>query len=550
MPPTREIPYPHHCGCDDVVITQEWSTKYGHWTDTGIRKTTSPKQTMAKQPVTGKSGSSNSHARLAPSACDRWSACTASLQLEEEHAEKVFLAKLDKTKRLIPYLETFPDELHDHEKRAIEICAKLEAGKLTVKKLTAEQRKDIVRSEGSTYSREGTRAHDFAEAILRGRRTIESIPEGFQVHVRHYVEHVQALVPKGETLLVEVQVPLFYDEDSEGTLDAGIITDERVTMRDLKYGSGDLVSSYENKQLAIYVRSLMKDAEETGLYSFSPDTVVDIHIVQPRHAEAVNSKPWILTYKDLKDFCAEIEATTVKIRAGEDLVFAPSDKACKYCDCKAFCSARAEMLSSVLDNPDANYSGIDLLSELPDDDEIPDTTKKAFRAQPVVERLTSRLEYASNGRISALTDDQMVALWNNSPGIGKLLDDIDEHLKARVLGGEKIEGLKIVMGREGNRAHKDEAAMMAFLRGQGLKKTEYTEEKLLSPTKLAELPALVAVLEVKPRAKSRFESLITRSDAQKTIAALDDKREEVSSLVDELPDETEDEEFDEDAMLG
>ncbi len=546
---TSERPFPRHCGCDHLVIRTEMEN--GHPQETLVRKTTSE---MSNTTVAGKSGSSNSHARMAPSASDRWGNCTASLQLEQEHAEKIFLDKLDKTKRLIPYLLTFPDELHDHEKRAIEICAQLDKGKLTVKKLTAEQRKDIERSEGSTYSREGTRAHDFAEAIFNGRRTIESLPEDFQVPVRHYIEHCLALVPKGETPMVEVQVPLFYDEKSNGTSDFAVITDDRVWMRDLKYGSGDLVSSYENPQLAIYTMSLMKDAEETGLYSFSPDTVIDIQIVQPRHHEADGAKPWILSYKDLKDFCAEIEAKVRVIQSGKDLVYAPGDKTCKYCACKAFCSARAEYLTSVLDNPDASYSGVDLLAELPDDDEIPDTTKKAFRAQPVVERLISRLEYASNGRVSALTDDQMVALWSNSSAIGKLLEDIEEHLKARVLGGEKIEGLKIVMGREGNRAWKDEKAVMTFLRGQGLKKDEYTEEKLLGPAKVEKIPALAEKMENVKRTATTFANLISRSDAKKTIATLDDSRDEVSSLVDELPDEEDDEDIDEDidedAMLG
>lgn len=35
---TREIPYPRNCGCDDVVVTQEWSEKYNRWLDTGLRK--------------------------------------------------------------------------------------------------------------------------------------------------------------------------------------------------------------------------------------------------------------------------------------------------------------------------------------------------------------------------------------------------------------------------------------------------------------------------------------------------------------------------------
>lgn len=41
----REVPYPSGCGCDNVMVTQEWSTAYNRWIDTGLRKIPDPKMT-------------------------------------------------------------------------------------------------------------------------------------------------------------------------------------------------------------------------------------------------------------------------------------------------------------------------------------------------------------------------------------------------------------------------------------------------------------------------------------------------------------------------
>jgi len=543
---TSERPFPRHCGCDHLVIRTEM--KNGHPQETIVRKTTSE---MSNTTNARTSGSDNEHSRLSPSSAGRWSRCTAGPALEAANKDKLFLMAVQSVVRLTSYLESLPaEELKDHEKRAIKLAADIHDGKVKVAKLTKEQQKDIWRSEGSVASRSGTRAHDWAAWIFEGKKTRDQIPEELRFTVEGYVDHCLALVPEGERPYIESEVNLRHSPGDTGTSDFDVWTEEIGYLRDLKAGSGKLVRNVDNEQFALYAVNRMRDLEDDGLMSFGPDYVVNIRAYQPNHHEAADLKPWIITRKDLEDFVRPIEEAAAKVRSGKDTVFYASEDTCgAFCPVRSMCSARAEYLTSVLDNPDASYSGVDLLAELPDDDEIPDTTKKAFRAQPVVERLISRLEFASNGRVSALTDDQMVALWSNSSAIGKLLEDIEEHLKARVLGGEKIEGLKCVYGRSGDRKWKDEKAVMTFLRGQGLKKDEYTEEKLLGPAKVEKIPALAEKMENVKRTATTFANLISRSDAKKTIATLDDSRPEVSSLVDELPDE-EEEDIDEEAMLG
>ncbi len=523
------------------VITQHPDHR-GRWASHKVRKalpTESEDQfPQLMTPTTPKpgSGSDNEHARLSPSSADRWTRCSGSILLESQNPDKLLMLAADKVRKLIPYLESLPpQEIKEHEHRAMKLAMDLYNGKTQLGFLKPQDRQDILRSEGSVASRSGVRAHDFAEAILNGRMTKDELPDEFRHSVGGYVDHCLAIVPEGETPLVEAKVPLWYSPTENGTVDFAVVTSDRVIIRDYKNGAGKLVRHTENLQLGVYALSLVKDHEESGLISFEPDTLIDIRAYQPNHHEAADLEPWLITLKDLEDFCRPIEESVEKIRAGE-FEFNPSEEACCFCSLRGSCEARAAHLTQMLDNPDTGNSGLDLLALLPDDDEIPDMTKKEFKAAPVAERLTSRVEFATMGHTgTALDDETLVALWNKRSEIGKFLDDVDEYLSARVLSGEKVEGLKICLGREGNREWTNEEAADTFLKGQKLKEDERYNFKLKSPTQIELL--LKEKLETSTRTANRFKELVSRSAPKRVIAPLDDKRPEVSLAVDLLPDD-------------
>ncbi len=498
---------------------------------------TTPTTTMTTTTPKPGSGSDNEHARLSPSSADRWTRCSGSILLESQNPDKLLMLAADKVRKLIPYLESLPPhEIKEHEHRAMKLSMDLYNGKTQIGFLKPQDRQDILRSEGSVASRSGVRAHDFAEAILNGRMTKEELPDEFRHTVGGYVDHCMALVPEGETPLVEAKVPLWYSPTENGTVDFAVVTSDRVIIRDYKNGAGKLVHHEANLQLGVYALSLVKDHEDSGLMTFEPDTLIDIRAYQPNHHEAADLKPWLITLKDLEDFCRPIEEAVEKIRAGE-FEFQPSEEACCFCNLRGSCEARAAHLTQMLDHPNTGKSGLDLLALLPDDDEIPDMTKKEFKAAPVAERLTSRVEFATMGNVgTALDDETLVALWNKRSEISKFLDDVDEYLSARVLSGEKVEGLKIVYGRSGDRKWRNEEEAETFLKGQGLKQEQRFTFKLKSPPQIEEI--LAEKLKESKRTATRFGELIARSPAKKTIASISDSRDEVKSNIDELPDDS------------
>lgn len=497
-----------------IIFTQKllpdgrWHNQSARFSD--MKSPVPPSELAAIQGTPPKiSGSHQAHARLAPSGSHQWVPCTGSIALLEANRHRV------------------------------------------------------VKDDSSIYSNEGTEAHDHAANILLGKTTLDEIPENFREHVGAYVEHCRSVAGDG-LVEVEVQVPLFYQPDSTGTCDFVAYTDERVVIRDLKYGAGVLVSSHENEQLAIYGLSWIRQMVEDGLADFTPDTVVDIAVFQPRHREGAEQKPWVLTLAELEVFCRDIEdaaitaqeglrrvveklpcgsrdiATTEILEVAPALKFAPSEGdggACRWCKAKGFCEARLNAAVADIELPQLELK--ELLAGMPD------MTKEEKKMEPI-DRAESMLSRAAdesgqlNFTAGVLTDDYLVRLFRASKGLTAFLDSVGEYLEGRVMAGEKIPGLKLVLGREGNRAWTDEDAADKLLAQSGkLKMEDRYSMKLISPTQAE--AKLKDKIEQSTRFKNCFEKLVDRSPAKPVLALESDKRPAINSPVDDMPDVDDDE---------
>lgn len=398
------------------------------------------------------SGSTNTHSKLSPSGAKRWSHCTASNEYLEQNAHRI------------------PEERE------------------------------------SPYAAEGTRAHDYAEAVLLGKLQLEDVPSDFRPYIKVYVDECKSHATAGGIEYVEAKVPLFYRPEDTGTVDFAYITEDAIFIIDLKYGAGVAVDAEENDQLAIYARSLVDDLDM--FYDFKGETKVSIRIVQPRHHGKDPVSIWDITVAELRDYTTRIGEVAEAIQNGGETMFAPSEDACRWCPAKGFCTARLE---------------------------------KALEALPAFD-LEDEAPYKVDAK--AFTDEHLVKLYKQSKYINKVLSDVADYLEDRALAGDPAAGTKVVAGREGNRAWVDELAAERFLANKGLKQSERLNMTVISPAAAEKL--LDEALKVK-RTKKSFESLITRSQGKLTLALAEDKRPAVMvglDALDELDNEEADSDFD------
>ena len=402
------------------------------------------------------SGSTNTHSKLSPSSAKQWTNCTASI------------------------------------------------------KFIADNSRSIPAEKESPFAAEGTQAHDYAEIALLDvlksgmskEEALDKIPEDFRPHIEVYLDECLKFSGEGWEEMVEVKVPLFYRPSDTGTCDYMAINDEKLVVRDLKYGMGVLVRAEGNEQLAIYGQSAVRDLEM--LYDFTDEFPVSIGIIQPRYRGEDPISTWETTVGELRAFTDEIGEIAEDIQAGRDLEFSPSLDTCKWCKAKGICVARAEQARNLLP---------DLLDPIDED--------------------TSNQETLG---ADILSDNQLVRIYENRTFIEKWLKDVVEHLQERALSGDAAEGTKVVQGRQGNTKWIDQEAALKYMAGQGLKQNERYKMDAITP---AAASKLLKDKLTKTITKNNFDKLTNRADGKKVLALASDKRPAVtvgSDLLDEVDD--------------
>ncbi len=377
-----------------------------------------------------------SHAKLSPSGSSRWAVCTASVGFIDAHA---------------------------HE----------------------------LPPSGGVYADEGTQAHEYAKSMLLGKKV--ELPPGFSDPVSRYVEFIRSQTSLSETLIVERRVTLFYSDIYQGTVDAAQVTPERIFVGDLKYGAGVSVDAVENKQLAIYAESLIREYEEIDDVAGSAE--VSINIFQPRDRN--NPEPvrnWTLKRSELRDFVRrEIEPAVDIIRNHPEQAkfVANPDAQCRFCPAKGLCKAYANY------GLDQTPLGIELF-------EVVSEKQQIELPQP-----------------DSLTREQRIKIILARKPLEKWLEAVEQQEVAELMNGAAPAGMKLVEGKS-NRAWSDEEAAEKLLKNYLASDEVRPPGNIVSP---AAAEKLLAGKETSTRFENRLSSLITKPEGKPTLVPETDKRQ-------------------------
>lgn len=364
--------------------------------------------------------------------------------------------------------------------------------------LILDNRHRIPKDEGSSYSKEGNKAHAAAAAgLLMGDEALVEACEGdaeMVKHTRNYIKFVKDKKKSDDEEFVETEVPIWFYKGKRGFIDHSLLNSKRLYITDLKYGEGQYVAARGNTQGAIYAMSLIVTLRD--ICDFPPDFLITICIYQPRCRQGKNGKPysiWSLTVEELYIFVKRISDTAEGIKSRKLYEFAPNDDNCRYCKALPFCKARAKQL-------------------LGDGDEIlPD------KPQPLAE--------AYLDEPATLDPDTLSFLVRNKNTIKTWLDKLAKYAYASVKDG-KPEAVnyhwKLVEGRLSDRFYKDPKKAGRFLMKHIPKEEVYPEPEVMSP---AQAEKKLASLFGKAIAEELLADYTDRKPGGEVLAPIEDERE-------------------------
>ncbi len=427
------------------------------------------------------SGSNQEHALLSPSAAKKWLGCPAALACEFGIPNESGQAAVNGT------------AMHSMAEYSLNAIANGSYGDGfdVVKWFTPnETNKCVVKNHGKGP----------IETYAKVRRGDVVVTDDFVKQVDKYVSYCRPIIDAAELFKVEYRVNLTkilhpgVEIDGKqlqtfGTADlVAILPDGTLIVGDLKTGRHK-VSAKENKQMMLYALGILRALRRT--YDI---TAVRLVIFQPY---AGGADEWDTTPAALEQFgkyasVSALKAIDAFVRGKKGLKpsdFRPSNDACQWCRFAEKCNAKRKVATTR-----DSSSGIDNME---------------------------------------MTLEQLKAEWDKLPLLRQHIADIEKAMYAALMRGDKVEGLKLVEGRPGNRSWSKEATELEIrkmLEKGGMDLGNATalmyKKSLLSPTEMEKAAPKEAWEELK--------ELVTRKDGQPSIAPADDKRPEYyAGIVDE-----------------
>lgn len=267
----------------------------------------------------------SAHAKLGPSAADRWMVCTASVALIE---------------RLLANGELRECDLED------EVAEQISEDELLEQHIDGYS--DVVLDptrETSSYAAEGTAMHEVREMCLNFPHLDPAdfagdvmMVDGYRIEVTE--DMADKLVAGIDWIRQHVEVPCtegrvdlgFLMPGQFGTCDAYWLVKVKTPkgrtgewfdlyVSDLKFGAGTPVSAEGNRQLRLYALGAWHKLGRPQIRT------IILNIDQPR---AGGMKFWEITFAELMEFADEVKRAYGRIQRGE-VEFVPSTKGCRWC---------------------------------------------------------------------------------------------------------------------------------------------------------------------------------------------------------------------------
>ena len=306
-----------------------------------------------------------SHSKFSPSSAKRWMTCTASLGA----------------------IAALPRKLQDSSGTA--------AVRGTALHLLSEHL--IAADIDGAISDIDPNTSASIEVVKRLQDEFKDDDEGLHT-VEMFLNHIRFMTTPSSQVYTEIRAG--YESlvpGGFGTVDAVVVTDDHLTIIDLKTGRVP-VDADDNPQLKIYALAVIETLELTEIKS------VTLAISQNGVFESAN-----MTIGELNAFSTEVSTAGRNIIIG-DVEFKPSKAACHYCPVQGSCAAYSKQI-------------------------VPNNLRPVLNTLPAVH---------------TLTHEQAIAIASNALTITKYVNSVKEHLKGAMESGESYldVGLREMKGRD------------------------------------------------------------------------------------------------------
>lgn len=319
------------------------------------------------------------------------------------------------------------------------------------------------------YTREGTLAHEVAEAFASGHGVVVTdspdvtpemlrCAEAYSDYIQEQIKSPDAVVLLEQRLDFSPWVP-----DGFGTGDCLIFQGRRLDVIDYKYGQGVEVSAIGNSQMRLYGLGAIHDFGEI----YGIDEVV-LHIFQPRKG---NVSVETLSFGELLAWGEEVKPIAADAAEGRGEHCAGEH--CRFCPHAGVCPALTVSCLAI-------YNDGQLVN------------------------------------VPALAPEQVASILAAEPMIIAWLKAVKERALASLLDGDEIPGYKVVAGRA-TRAWADDLEVRSQLFAAGYSMEQITKTETLSPAMMEK------ALGKKKVAELLSGHILTHPGAP-TVAPASDKR--------------------------